>query len=156
MSWTTTQLVRLFANSTNYYFAPSELILRTGRASSAQLDTALNQVVQESESGAIKVLSLTDNEVVYIEFAINRMPYSDRTVNGNTIRGASSLTTLIRSTLNYRESVVNIWAAGEPKVGAGVACRYWSSTFSLDALRMLPDEYYGNGSQTIRFRRDVL
>jgi hypothetical protein len=128
-------------------------VLKTGRT--AQFDTQKNQVVQESESGAIKVLTLTSNEVVWYEFAINRMPYSDRTVGALTIRGTNTLSSLIRSTMNYRETSMRMWAAGEAKIGAGTIVRYWSSTFKIENLRMLPTEVYGNGSQILRFRKDV-
>ena len=149
-AWTTEQLSFLNYGGTTYYFAPHELVY-IGRPA-----LSVNQIVQESEAGEIKVQVLDANVRELYQFAINKMHAADRTIDGVVIRGFETLETLITSTVNYRENVLNVKPSGI--AGASFfSARYWASTFpAVKWVRQVGSaEYYGDGSDVLVFRKEI-
>lgn len=153
MSWGITDLLMIRTNSTNYYFAPTELV------NQIYPEKRRNQVVQEADSGEVKILTLSDNTIEIVEFMIRNMRAADRTVGGNTIRGWNTLTGLISgaSTMNYRANTVDIWLPGTSKISsADFTARYWGDTIPTLPVRQLSGiNYVGDGGQVIRFRKEI-
>lgn len=153
MSWISIDVLMIRTNATNYYFAPTELNY-AGTASRVK-----NQVVQEADSGELKILTLSDTETRIHEFTLVRMPNADRTAGGLNIRGWNTFVTLVTgaSNMNYRANTCDIWLPGTSKAGsADFTARYWSDTiFAPFVLRGASKTFVGDGSQIIRFRQEV-
>lgn len=151
MAWTLQQVTQFqdVSATFTYYFAPNELVY-VGRYNASK-----NQVVQEAESGIIKVLDLSDDETELFEFRPNRLPQDNRT-DGLLLRGASSLDLWIRTVCNYRGNAFDLWIPGAVKTNPATArVRYWGGTFRLDRVDGNGTERYGNGSQSILFRKEI-
>lgn len=154
MAWSTTDLTLISYGGTSYLFAPTELVYSGDPRQSG------NQVVQESEAGQIKVVELDSSTRSIYEFRIDKMPYADRSVGGSTIRGYSTLKTLIESSLNFRQNTCSLSPTG-------------TSFATLVTVRLMQDEIfapmviskgtsytdrltlYGDGSQKLVFRLEL-
>lgn len=152
MAWSDSQLTLLSDGTTNWYFAPTELVFST------RYEYTKNQVVQEAEGGQVKVLDLSEDEVRLFRFRVNKMPLVDRTVGGLSISGASSLESLIRTTLNYRANTIDLWYPGTTKTAPfATEVRFWGANFELPRA----DTYkstaplFGSGREELVFRAEI-
>lgn len=152
MAWDTIDVHQFTINTVDYYFAPTELIYV------GVYNKQANQVVQEAESGQVKVLSLDGNTRLLHEFRLNKMPGADRTIGGVSIRGISSLLSMIETAANFQANTIEFWPATISKaISAPYEVRFWSSSFKFEAVRKLSSGslLYGNGSQSLTFREDI-
>lgn len=157
MAWDVDKVTRISA-ATNpigvgyYDFAPTELVFR------GQFQRDKNQTVQEAESGVVKVLNLSAEEVRWFAFEVRSMPFSDRTVGSLTIRGANSLQQLIRTIANYQETLLNLWVPEASKATFVTAAevRFWGTSYDIPLFRKgeSVNAYYGTG-QTLLFRQEI-
>jgi hypothetical protein len=148
-AYSSTTLTYIIYSAVTYYFAPNELVY-IGAPTLQR-----NQIVQESESGQIKIQEIDTNTRTLYQFAIQMMPASDRTVGAFTIRGFDSLNTLITSTLNYQEQTVSFSPA---QLATAVTARYWGASFPAVPIKRISAsgvEYYGDGGQMITFRKEI-
>jgi hypothetical protein len=153
MAWGTTDVTRIRINATNYDFAPNALKLLS------VWPRRKNQVVQESESGEVKILTLSDTEIRILEFAVDRMPAGTYTAGSLSLTGFGTLHSLITGSgnMNYRGTTCEIWLPGTSKAGSSDGnFRYWSDTIDMPLFRYGASlVYYGDGSQILRFRKEV-
>ena len=150
MAWSTTQMTQIIYSGTTYSFAPNVFIY----VGSEKLDR--NQIVQESESGEIKIQELDTTTREMYEFALNLLPFGDYSDGTTTLRGFNTLRTLIETTLNFRENNATISLAGDT-IGTTHDVRYWASTFGPHPLvrDRGTNKYFGNGSTVVSFREEV-
>lgn len=152
MAWSLQQLV-MFEDTgglVTRYWAPTELVYV------GPYNRTKNQVVQEAESGVVKVLDLSDDETELYEFRVNRMPLSSRVEGAFTVQGVSGLLSFVQSIANYRGTAFDFWAPGAVKTDPATArVRYWGGTFRLDRVDGNGTERYGNGSQSIILRKEI-
>lgn len=159
MGWSQYNFYKFVVNSNTYNFAPTELVgFGAGWTESA------NQVVQQAESGQIKVLRLDENVRRDYVFRINKMPWDDRTVGSFTFHGLSSLLTMIRTDAEYRLNTIEFWDRTRGKAISKTAdVRFWSASFGIEeAIRNggafsgdPGDTLYGTGQESITFRLEI-
>jgi len=150
MAWGTTDYVILTFSAVDYIFAPTELVY----AGNPKYER--NQVVQEAESGERKILELDDVLRQTFEFSINKMPSADRTIGGATIRGFSTLSSLILVSCEMRTNAITVKPPGTV-FGGGTSCRFDSSSFFVPVVRRgasVNTDLYGGGA-TLKFRKEV-
>jgi len=152
MAWNDTQVTLLNDGVTSWYFAPTELVFE------GRYDFEKNQAVQTAEGGQVKILDLSDDEVRFFRFTINRMPLTDRSLGGLSIRGVDALEGLIRTTLNYRANTIDLWWPGTPKSpGFATTVRFWSSNFRIGRSPNYRSSspYFGTGREELIFREEI-
>lgn len=153
MAWTTEDWTTITYGGTTYYFAPTHFIYLGAP------DRSVNQVVQESESGEIKVQQLDTNNRNLYEFRLFHMPSANQTIAGVTSRGYAALVTLITSTLNFRQNAATLKLPGDGAITTHTV-RYWGDSFVHPVVRIKGGRasgrlYYGDGSTTVLFREDI-
>lgn len=159
MGWSQYSLWQFRVNSNTYQFAPTELV-----GFGAGWEESTNQVVQEAESGRIKVLQLDENVRRNYTFRIEKMPWDDRTLGTFTIRGLSSLLTMIRTDAEYRANTIEFWDRTRAKTSSATAdVRFWSASFGIEevlrtGVSTIGDPgptLYGSGRDSVTFRLEI-
>jgi hypothetical protein len=152
MGWGDALLTRFSDGSTDWWFAPNELVF------AGEFEREKNQVVQTAEGGQVKVLDLAEDEVRLFRFRVNKMPFGQRVVGSRTLRGASQLEALIRTTLNYRANTIDMWYPGLTKTSVfAITVRFWGANFSLPraAEYKQSQTLFGSGREELIFREEI-
>jgi len=158
MAWTDHDYNIFTVGGTTYRFAPMELVYVGDNSREA------NQIVQEAESGAIKIVTVDTNERQLFEFTLHEMPESDYTIAGATIRGYNSLRGMLvggaSNQMDYHVTTGTLSVEGD-SAGATTTVRYWSTTFDMHAATFVvgdgagAERRYGDGSQILVFRKEI-